>query len=303
MAHAGEFRYRYVSLDDKAPPGFDFFSPGLTINEGGRVVGSVYNCEDDGVTCFDHHVAIYKDGVVTVLQPGTGDRINAGGTIGGTMVLDTDPFNFRTQATLFRGNNQVNPIPPQPGEFMSFIIALNDPGTALVKSFDASFTETNVLYMKGQATVLNFGPTITSPSFFLSLNNQGLIVGTTGDAFGDERGFRFDLRTGEALLLEPIPPDTLAWGVDINNRGNVLGYSFGSPGPYHERIVVWDRQGNSKTYIDETIVSNRLVFNDNNLIVITSAPGGNSYLVPKPGVRLNLADLVENLPLSAKLPI
>ena len=44
-----------------------------------------------------------------------------------------------------------------------------------------------------------------------------------------------------------------------------------------------------------------MLFNDNNLIVITyvsspAAESGNSYLVPKPGVRLNLADLVENLP-------
>jgi len=64
----------------------------------------------------------------------------------------------------------------------------------------------------------------------------------------------------------------------------------------HERVGVWDRNGDFKTYFDETISSDALLFNDNNLIVITLAPGNNSYLVPKPGVRLNLADLVENLP-------
>ena len=302
MAQAEGYRYRYVSLDDKAPPGFALFSPGA-INNGGRVAGSVYNCDD--VSCFDYHVAIYKDGVVTVLQPGTGDRINAGGTIGGTVVLDPDPNNLRSQAALFRGN-QVDPIQPQPGEFTSFIIALNDPGTALVESFDKTFTKvTNVLYKKGNATVLDFGPTVTNPSF-LSLNNQGLIAGRTGDSFDGARGFRFDTRTSETTLLNPLPTDTLAWGLDINSRGDVLGYSFVDSSPYHENIGVWGRNGHFKTYFTETVNSNRLVFNDNDLIVITSVVGPaeyfeNSYLVPKPGVRLNLADLVENLPLGAQL--
>jgi hypothetical protein len=97
-------------------------------------------------------------------------------------------------------------------------------------------------------------------------------------------------------LLQPVPPDTLAWGLGINNRGDVLGYSFVSGAPYHERIGVWDRNGNFQTYFDETIVSNRLLFNDNNLIVITLVQDSNSYLVPQPGVRLNLADLVVNMP-------
>lgn len=300
MAQAEEFRYRYVSLDDKAPPGFAGFAPGA-INNGGQVAGYVFNCDD--VSCFDFHVAIYKDGAVTVLQPGTGGSINAGGTIGGTVVLDPDPFNFIEQAALFR-SDQVELIPPQPGEFTSFVTALNDSNMALVTSFDTSFTETNVLYNKGQATVLGFG----RPS---DLNNQGLIAGTTGDAFSNARGFRFDPRTGEAELLNPVSPDTLAWGLGINNRGDVLGYSFVLGGAsYHERIGVWDRKGNFKTYFVEgrgipefPTISNRLLFNDNNLIVITfvSSPASerfkNSYLVPKPGVRLNLSDLVENLPL------
>ena len=84
----------------------------------------------------------------------------------------------------------------------------------------------------------------------------------------------------------------------------MLGYSFVAGGL--ERIGVWDSSGNFTTYFVEgtpqfPTISNGLVFNDNNLIVITavSAPVfelGNSYLVPTPGVRINLADLVENLP-------
>ena len=82
----------------------------------------------------------------------------------------------------------------------------------------------------------------------------------------------------------------------------MLGYSFVLGAPYHERIGVWDRNGNFQVYFDETIVSNSLLFNDNNLIVITLVNsndpriGNSSLLVPKPGVRLNLADLVVNMP-------
>ena len=58
--------------------------------------------------------------------------------------------------------------------------------------------------------------------------------------------------------------------------------------------------------LDFPTISNALVFNDNNLIVISrvrrpAAEADNSYLVPRPGVRLNLADLVENLPEGVKL--
>jgi hypothetical protein len=200
-----------------------------------------------------------------------------------------------TQAALFRGN-QVKLIPPQPGEVFAFVFALNDSGTALAESDDASGRPTYVLYGRGQTTVLDFGPTVTNPSV-TGMNNQRIISGIEGPSpFDGAHGFRFDPRTGEAALLDPVSPDTLAWGLGINTRGDVLGYSFVSGAPYHERIGVWHRNGHFKTYFDETISSGALQFNDNNLIVITLAPGNNSYLVPKPGVRVNLADLVENLP-------
>ena len=89
----------------------------------------------------------------------------------------------------------------------------------------------------------------------------------------------------------------------------MLGYSFNNL-PIHagriERIGVWDRKGEFKTYFVEATPefptsSNRLLFNDHDRIVITLARTRNSnsqasYLVSNPGVGLDLADLVENLP-------
>ena len=64
---------------------------------------------------------------------------------------------------------------------------------------------------------------------------------------------------------------------------------------------MWDRAGNFKTYLVRSKSSNRLLFNDNNLIVITLEFSGTSYLVPKPGVSFNLADLVVNPPAGFQL--
>ena len=245
---------------------------------------------------------------MTILQPGQPGIVytaNGSGTIGGSVLID--PENFLEQAALFH-DDQVKLIPPQPGEFTSFVRRLNDPGTALVTS-DSDFGRTHLLYQNGQAMLLDFGPTVTNPRS-LDINNQGIIAGRQGISSSGATGFRFDPRTGETMLLNTFPGDpteTQAWGVGINNRGEVLGYSFTifPVVPYHERIGVWDRNGNFKTYFVENTVSNGLLFNDNNLIVITLISRGadrfNSFLVPKPGVRLNLADLVENLPSGADL--
>jgi hypothetical protein len=308
VAQAQEFRYRYVSLNQvELPPGFSFFDP-VVINNSGRIYGIAYEPPLPPAIHFFPHVAVYADGAVTVLQPGFVYAANEGGTIGGSVPIDL--AKGIEQAALFRGD-QVELIPPQPGEVTSVVTALNDSGMALVTSKDASGQPTYVLYKNGQATPLDFGLTVTQEIGSLHINNQGLISGTAFTEIGG-RGFRFNTRTGETTLLDPLPTEPDAWAVDINNRGDVLGYSFVSFG--RERIGVWDRDAEFQTYFVEGIpefptVSNNLRFNDNNLIVITDvlSPASerrkNSYLVTKPGVRLNLADLVENLPLGLNLSL
>jgi hypothetical protein len=144
------------------------------------------------------------------------------------------------------------------------------------------------------------------------MNNQSDISGTTVDELNLNKGFRFDQRTGKTQLLNPLSTEPNAWGLCINNQGNVLGYSFISGGL--ERIGFWDRFGKFLTYFVEgtpefPTVSNRLVFNDKNQIVISrvsfpeSDSNNVSYLVPKLGVRVNIADLVVNLPPERKISI
>jgi hypothetical protein len=310
LAQGEEFRYRYVSFDDKAPPGFAYFVP-TGINNSGKVAGTVYNC-DEFFVCSDYHVAVYEKGKVTVLHPGYAGPINSSGTIGGT--VDLDPENYTTQSALFR-KQKVELVPPQPGELTSFLQRLNDPHTVLITSYDTEFNRTSLLYKNGKSTVLDFGPTLTNALSYeiTGMNNETIMSGTVlfanpGRATTN-RAFRFDPRTGQTTVFEPVETDTQTWGLDINNDGGILGYSFRFSGI--ERIGVWDRDGNFKPYFVEgtpefPTISNALVFNDNNLIVISrvrrpAAEANNSYLVPEPGIRLNLADLVLNLPEGVKL--
>jgi hypothetical protein len=139
------------------------------------------------------------------------------------------------------------------------------------------------------------------------MNNDGIISGTTFSLQSSTYfGFRFDTRTGRTTLLYPIAGDPDAWALSINNRGDILGYSFVFGAT--ERIGVWDQTGVfTPRFVEGTpqipTVSNRLVFNDNNVIVISNISTGDptSYIVPRPGVRLDLADLVENLPAGQNL--
>jgi len=291
-ARADRFRYRYVVLDDvKLPAGFVAFIPAAIVDDG-RVYGTL--C-DDGEFCSASHIAFYKDGSLTVLpEVGQATAANAAGTVGGVVL---DPESFVGQAAIF-DHRGVELIPPQPNEVFAFVVALDDRGDALIESFGAAGEDVFLLHRKRATTRLDFGPTVRTPRFFNAhvMNNRGIIAGTEGDVFTNARGFRFELHTGEATLLEPFPTEPLSWGLSVNNRGDVLGYSFVSAG--QERIGVWDKKGQFTTYFvegnhDFPTVSNRLLFNDDGLIVITQASDNRSYIVPRPGVRLDLTDLLE----------
>jgi hypothetical protein len=224
--------------------------------------------------------------------------------VGGAVFVD--PAQTIEQAALFR-KDSLTLLPPQPGELQSYVRRITDSGIALVASTDATtFQTTFVLFKNGQEMPLDLGV-----SLFIgpSINNNGTMAGTANVApplIGSWRAFRFSPDTGVAMLLDPLPTEPNSWGLGINSRGDVLGYSFISGGL--ERIGVWNKEGTFHTYFVEgttevPTVSNSLLFNQSNTIVITATTDSNSYLVPKPGVRLNLADLTENLPAGVVAPL
>jgi hypothetical protein len=116
-------------------------------------------------------------------------------------------------------------------------------------------------------TPLDFGP---DPASQFDLNDRGIVSGTS-DQPGGARAFRYDPFSGSLTLLDPLPTEPESWGLAINNRGHVLGYSFV---PFAlERIGVW-RGTEFHTYFvqgttDVPTLSNRLLWNESGLIVIT----------------------------------
>ncbi|MER2511611.1 MAG: hypothetical protein ABTQ25_04185 [Nitrosomonas ureae] len=299
-------QYRYVGIFETFPPNTFLFTAAFTNDS--RVYGTFFEFLDEA-PFVSLSAAVIEHGAVTILQGSEGlfaTTANESGTFGGSVIADLE--NFFGQAALFDGN-EVKFIPRMPGDIHSEVILLNDPGVAVIFSFDENFNGRLALYKNGEVSPLDFGPDIPSVSVS-GMNNQGIIVGITSiDGLGD-RGFRFDPRTGAATLLEPLTTESHSWAVGINNRGNVLGYSFEFGAI--ERIGVWNAAGKFRTYFVEgtpefPTISNRLRFNDNNMILITfvtrpSSERGNSYLVPKPGVRLNVADLVTGMPPDLFLP-
>jgi hypothetical protein len=234
-------------------------------------------------------VAVYRRGEITVLHDEAfALTANNRGTVGGGVELD--PIQLTSQAALFT-RNEAELIPPLTDEFTAAVGLLTDSSIAFVESFDSSFNLSQYLTRRGDVTPLDFGPDFASN---FDINNRGIISGTSFRPDGG-RAFRYDPFSGTLTLLNPLPTEPESWGLAINNRGHVLGYSF-VPGAL-ERIGVW-RGTEFHTYFVEgtpefPTVSNRLEWNERGLIVITDTTDLNSYLVPRPGVRLNLADLTE----------
>ena len=275
--------YQYVSLDEAVPEGFFFFDA-AAITDSGRVYVTLLQCDPDCLT----FVAVYHRGEMTVLHEGFAVTGNNRGQIGGAV---NDDMGL-PQAALFT-RSEVELLPRLPDEFLAAVIRLTNSGIALVESLDPNFNGSYYLTKHDHVTPLNFGP---DPARHFDINDRGIISGTSSRPEGD-RAFRYDPSSGNFTVLEPLPTELESRGQAINNRGDVLGYSFVFDGL--ERIGVW-RGTEFRTYFVEgtpevPTLSNRLLWNERGLIVITDTDPADlgSYLVPRPGVRLNLADLTE----------
>ena len=291
--HADPLRYRYVPLDQvPLPAPYVFFVPAAVVN--GRVYGTV---GDESFTVTS--VAVYSDGAITIGPSGSAFVADASGTIGGV--------GSTGQAALFRGN-ETTFVPVLPGQQFANVIGLGDNQLALIQSTNTSFASTFAYYRGGNVSVIDFG--LPDPAANAFLDNAGLIGLTKQESPTDHflHGYRYDPRSATSTPLPPFAGDptdvnVLIQGIDA--RGDVLGYSFTdfASSAYHERIGVWDHNGVFQTYFFETLNTSTLVFNDRNQIVITNSTDGNSYLVPAPGMRLDLASLVSNMPAGLQLSL
>jgi hypothetical protein len=269
--------YQYVSLDAAIPEGF-FFDP-RAITDSGRIYGTLFS------EAGSPFVAVYSRGEITALHEGFANDANNRGTIGGSVVRDPDQGT--SQAALFT-RREVELIPPLADEFSSEVRLLTNSGIASVELVDSNFEQSYYLTRNGHVTPLDFRP--------IDINDRGIISGTFFRSDGN-RAFRYDPFSDRLTELDPLPTEPASEAQAINNRGDVLGYSFDFG--VVERIGVW-RGTKFHTYFVEgtpevPTVSFSLLWNERGLIVITDTDRAdlNSYLVPRPGVRLNLADLTD----------
>ena len=216
-------------------------------------------------------MAVKAGKVITVLHQGFASDANNAGVAAGGLTVNTTSRQTTTQAALFKGS-AVKKIPRQPGEFYSFAGQLTNTGIALIDSYDAGFRNFTLYLRRPSGAVTSLNP---YNAFFLRVNDGGVVSGTT--FLSDLEAYRA-LRVsppGPPTLLEPLPSEPNAWGLGINKRGDVLGYSFvfGST----ERIGFWRGTTFHTRFVEGTAefptVSNRLLWNERGLIVVTATHG------------------------------
>jgi hypothetical protein len=286
-------RYRFVSLDQALPSGYGFFGAPMKVTNKRRVYLNAFACTD---FCLLAIATVHK-GVGRILHRNAQFfDVNENGLIGGSVVLD--PELSIQQAALF-ADGAVLRLPRMPGEVTSWVQRVTDSGKVLVTWIDEAGQQHYYVYDDGKVTAVAVeGASIG----MLDMNRHGIVSGTLSRPAGPDRAFRLNPFSGKLTVLEPLPTEPDAWGQGINHRGDVLGYSFINGG--RERIGVWHGT-RFTTYFVEGIpefptISNKLLWNERGEIVITETfPSGgdpNSYLVPRRGVRLRLADITDRLP-------
>jgi hypothetical protein len=287
-------RLRYTQINITAPPPNtdSWFPRGLTPQ--GEVIGQASDCNEDFSICRQFVVKRQDNGTFTVLEEDfLVNDVNNRGDSGGCTTVPGSPFEG--QAGIVSANGRLELIPPLPGEMSSCVINLSDSGVALVSSTDPNFV-TNVY-------ILDHGRIRPFPVLDVVVNDINDRAEVTGIQFTPvQRAYRFDARTQTTTILQPVPPDTVSWGFDINRQGEVLGFSFNFDGS-SQRVGFWNRKNEFEISLVTTpeFIANNVMWNEAGLIVISATSDENTYLVPSPGVRLNLADLVRNPPVASGL--
>ena len=282
--HAGKLRYEQIDITF-GPPEYDFWGP-TGLSDAGDVFGTGFDCNEDFSICSFDLLKVDRNGVFSVvLEDFSPSEVNGQGDVGGC-VLDDEAGT--AQAAVLRSNGELVLLPLQPGALSSCIAQLSEGETAVVSSVDEDFVFTQYVSRNNQTFPL---PDVD----IRDVNDRGVVAGIVSTPAG-ERALRFDSRTQTTTILEPVTPDPHSWGLGINQAGEVLGYSFEFDAT--ERIGKWNKKNEFKTYFVEgtpefPTVSNQLNWNEGGFIVVSNAPTDEkTYVIPKPGVRLDLADLV-----------
>jgi hypothetical protein len=288
--------YRQVDVT-AAPAEFNGWSP-IGLSDKGEVYGLAFTCDNYYYACQLDTIKRRTDGTfVTVQENFTPIEVNGAGDVGGCTVEDN--FTLFGQAAIVRANGRLDLIAKLPGEVTSCVAQLSANRAAVVTSFDEAYTATTYVLDRNRTT-----PFTAVDAAIRDLNNDGQIAGVISSDVNAQRAYRFDSSTQTTTILDPVSPDPHSWGVAIDAQGEVLGYSFTFNGT--ERIGKWTRDNEFETlFVQGTpevpTISNELMWNEDELVVVSQTLDLNTYLIPKPGVRVNLQDLVDDATVPARL--
>jgi uncharacterized membrane protein len=295
--NAKQLQYEAVDIT-AAPAGQDFWFP-VGPSDKAEVYGTGFDCDDEYLVCTFTLFKLQTNGQFASLEQNfSASDVNGNGDVGGCVI--TDSVSFFGQAAIRSANGKLQVLPRLVDEVSSCVNFITESGLVLVTSFTATYDVTVYVFDKGRTTV------ITPPGSILDINDRGQIAGIVFDDPEGNRAYRFDSSTQTTTILDPVSPDPHSWGQAINKHGEVLGYSFIFSAI--ERIGKWNRRNQFETsFVEGTpefpTISNKLNWNEAGLIVIsqTTVTDGGTYLVPAPGIRLNLADIVVGPPPSDRL--
>lgn len=279
--NADAYVYQYIPLDPTAPAGCQYFNP-IALDQSSRVYGTT-DC--NGST----FVARYENGRTIIISGDvSGYSFTTGNHHGilGAFTFDSQGVN---RASLFIGGH-IGIIPGVPAQNGSLVTAISDSGIALIgSSVPPDGRPVDVLYRNG--LIKRVDSNITGGAAY-GLNDFGVLAGN-----GIHGSYRYNPWFHNYTDLNPLA-GTFPKVFSIHDNGDILGYSLTIAGPNH--IGVWK----GKVFSDYVSVNSNdiriLLWNESGLIVETYATyppsdyGG--FLIPKPGKRLKLADLVPGLP-------
>jgi probable HAF family extracellular repeat protein len=167
----------------------------------------------------------------------------------------TPPQVLQFEAVRYSPDGNIQELPPLPKDLDGAATAINEKGDAVgisgtcnnaVGAYTAAHA---VIWHDGVPALINTfgGAGWNTPT---DINNRGEVVGFAdlpGDAVGgvltfNPVGFIWSEATGTQKIL-PLPGDTNSIAYAINDRGQVVGQSFG--GPEGSRAFIWE---NGKSY-------------------------------------------------------
>ena len=190
--------------------------------------------------------AVWQGGLVSLAPPGGNssfaEAINSAGQVAGwgeTSVQDPTcrpPQVLRSQAVVWGpGRNEIHPLPPLPGDTVSFGLAINDLGQVVGGSGTCANTPLApfpvgphaILWVNGTPKDLgSLTPGGSALNVGASINNLGMVVGGSRLA-GAIHTYLWTAASGmqDLGLLETDLGNLPGGGMGINNNGQVVGMS------------------------------------------------------------------------------